>query len=40
MIFTYIFLNSMFASEILRIPIPNFNSARPLEAFVSDGGNL
>lgn len=39
-IFFYLCLNSVFANEILRVPVPNFNSAIQPEAFISDSGNL
>lgn len=40
MIFTYFCLNSIFTNEILRVPVPNFISATPPDAFISDSGNL
>lgn len=42
MTFIYFCLNSMFAKEILRIPISEFNSSTLPEAFAftSDGGNV
>lgn len=38
--FFYLCLNSVFTNEILRVPVPNFNSAIQPEAFISDSGNL